>query len=232
MITIFLLGVWGQKIDNETVTVQHFKTQPQKTACITPNCTTANFRASYSHKMLIGTLITIFWWLSDDKNKCYNGNSATAPCPTRLPEHPIICINVIQLRAPIIPAHPIPIHVHVICICNNLIASPVTILLRIPHNKNRYRNGNDCYLEYLVIDINIAKLEALRERRPPWPRQIIYTNKTGDCLSVCLSVYLSVRLWAAKPHGLTGWNLEDRCKHHPMMNVGWVPLASNVILDE
>ena len=32
----------------------------------------------------------------------------------------------------------------------------------------------------------------------------IYTNKTGDCLSVCLSVYLSVRLWAAKPHGLTG----------------------------
>ena len=37
---------------------------------------------------------------------------------------------------------------------------------------------------------------------------IIYTNKTGDCLSV----YLSVRLWAAKPHGLPGWNLEDRCK--------------------
>ena len=28
----------------------------------------------------------------------------------------------------------------------------------------------------------------------------IYTNKTGDCLSVCLSV----RLWAAKPQLLTG----------------------------
>ena len=36
----------------------------------------------------------------------------------------------------------------------------------------------------------------------------IYTNKTGDCLFICLSV----RLWTAKPQGLTGWNLEDRCK--------------------
>ena len=29
------------------------------------------------------------------------------------------------------------------------------------------------------------------QRRVP---QLVYTNKTGDCLSVCLSVYLSVRL--------------------------------------
>ena len=29
---------------------------------------------------------------------------------------------------------------------------------------------------------------------------------------VYLSVYLSVRLWTAKPQGLTGCNLEDRCK--------------------
>ena len=28
----------------------------------------------------------------------------------------------------------------------------------------------------------------------------IYTNKTGDCLFICLSV----RLWAAKPQGVTG----------------------------
>ena len=34
------------------------------------------------------------------------------------------------------------------------------------------------------------------QRRVP---QLVYTNKTGDCLSVCLSV----RLWAAEPQGLT-----------------------------
>ena len=32
---------------------------------------------------------------------------------------------------------------------------------------------------------------------------LIYTNKTGDCLFVCLFVCLSVRLWTAKPLGLT-----------------------------
>ena len=39
------------------------------------------------------------------------------------------------------------------------------------------------------------------QRRVP---QLVYTNKTGDCLSVCLFICLSVRLWAAKPQGLTG----------------------------
>ena len=38
--------------------------------------------------------------------------------------------------------------------------------------------------------------------------QLIYTNKIGDCLFI----YLSVRLWTAKPQGLTCWNLVDRCK--------------------
>ena len=42
----------------------------------------------------------------------------------------------------------------------------------------------------------------------------IYTNKIGDCLFICLSV----RLWAAKPQGLTGesWRIhvkspDDEC---------------------
>ena len=39
------------------------------------------------------------------------------------------------------------------------------------------------------------------QRRVP---QLVYTNKTGDCLSFFLSVCLSVRLWTAKPLGLTG----------------------------
>ena len=50
--------------------------------------------------------------------------------------------------------------------------------------------------------IYIYKLEY--NQRP----QAIYTNKTGDCLFVCLFVCwfvcLSVRLWTAKPQGLTG----------------------------
>ena len=41
-----------------------------------------------------------------------------------------------------------------------------------------------------------TKIATIRETFP----DSIYTNKTGDCLSVCLSV----RLWAAKPQCLTG----------------------------
>ena len=43
-----------------------------------------------------------------------------------------------------------------------------------------------------VVEIMQKKMEA------------IYTNKTGDCLFVCWFVCLSVRLWTAKPQGLTG----------------------------
>ena len=39
------------------------------------------------------------------------------------------------------------------------------------------------------------------QRRVP---QLVYTNKTDDCLFICLFIYLSVRLWTAKPQGLTG----------------------------
>ena len=37
-----------------------------------------------------------------------------------------------------------------------------------------------------------------------WVPQLVYTNKAGDCLSISLSFFLSVRLWTAKLQGLMG----------------------------
>ena len=49
----------------------------------------------------------------------------------------------------------------------------------------------------------LFKCSLYDELRREWVSHI-YTNKTGDCLFVCWFVCLSVRLWTAKPQGLTG----------------------------
>ena len=81
------------------------------------------------------------------------------------------------------------------------------------YSQPHYKEDNAvCYFQSHCEDIAVylykcvypkESLECkvpIREGLNEWDMVAIYTNKTGDCLFICLSV----RLWTEKPQGLTG----------------------------